>query len=154
MPAELEALSLDELRRRRDEVREREEALSYRRRVLHAQLDLVDAAGSIADRDEFETLLAAILSGDAGRGRGAGEVRAVHVEQPPTDDDLAALPTDLVGMAQQDRDALAEQLRAEEQRVSDERRALLEELDELQDEIVRRFRRDGVDARQLLGETD
>ena len=71
-------MPLDDLRRRRDAVRVEEEGLSYRRRLLHAQIDLVGAlAGAGEDRD-FQSLLAEALSD--GPGGGSGEVRAVTVE--------------------------------------------------------------------------
>lgn len=150
MPAELESLTLDELRQRRDAVREREESLSYRRRLLHAQLDLVRAAATAADQEELEEMLAEILTD--GPGSSSGDVRAVEVEGRPEEGDLEALPDDLVGMSDRDREELLARLQQQEQDISTRRRELLDELDALQDELVRRFRRDGVDARALLGE--
>lgn len=150
MPAELEALSLHDLRGRRDAVRAEEESLSYRRRLLHAQLDLVRAAEAARDRDEFESMLAEAL-GDEPRG-GSTDVRAVAVEPRPEDDELDPLPEGLVEMSDAERGELLERLTALEQSISTRRRELLDELDALQDELVRRYRRDGVDARALLGE--
>lgn len=151
MTAELEGMALEALRRRRDAVRDEEEALSYRRRLLHAQLDLVQAAGSVSDPDDFESMLAGILADDPGPG--SGEVRAVAIDDVHSDD-LEPLPTDLVGLTPAERQDLIARLQADEQAVSEQRRALLDELDALQRELVARYRRDGVDARQLLRETD
>lgn len=151
MPAELEAMTLDELRRRRDAVRDEEEALSYRRRLLHAQLDLVQAAGSVADPEDFESMLAEILADDPG-GAG-GEIRAVAVGDLP-DDDIEPLPDDLVALSADERTALVTRLQQDEHAVSEQRRALLDELDALQRELVARYRRDGVDARELLRRAD
>lgn len=150
LQADLEALTLDELRRRRDAVRGEEEDLSYRRRLLHAQLDIVGAAGQATDRGEFEAMLSEVLS-DAPAAT-ARAVRAVDVEDHPEDAEVDPLPSDVVGLGEQERAALLDRLRLEEQEVSRRRRALLDELDRCQEELVRRFRRDGVDARALLGE--
>lgn len=150
LPADLEALTLDELRRRRDAVRDEEEELSYRRRLLHAQLDIVGAAGRASDRGEFEAMLAEVLA-DAPPAT-ARAVRAVDVEDHPEDADVDPLPADVVELDEQERAALIARLRREEEEISRRRRALLDELDRYQEELVRRFRRDGVDARALLGE--
>ncbi len=150
MSADLASLPLDDLRRRRDAVRDQEEELSYRRRLLHAQIDLVRAVGASGDREDFAAMLAEVLSD--GPSSGGGAVRAVHVEAE--DVELPPLPDDLEDLDEDERAALVARLRAEEETVSDQRRALLDELDELQQELVRRYRRDGVDARQLLGGTD
>lgn len=150
MTAEHESMALDELRRRRDAVREQEEGLSYRRRLLHAQLDLVEAAAAAEDQAELDAVLAETLSD--GPGSSGGDIRAVEVEDRPDVGDLEPLPDDLVDLSDEDREALLARLREQEQDVSSRRRTLLDELDALQDELVRRYRRDGVDARSLLGE--
>lgn len=152
MPADLESLTLDELRRHRDAIREEEEDLSYRRRLLHAQLDIIGAAAHAGDRETFEEMLAEVLA-DA-TPASSGDVRAVDVEGRPDAAELDLLPSDLIDMDGHERAALLERLRAREQEISQRRRALLDELDRCQDELVRRFRRDGVDARALLGEDD
>lgn len=148
MAADLEAMALDELRRRRDDVRDREEVVSYRRRLLHAQLDIVEASTSATDAASLREMLAGVLSDEPTPGAG---VRAVAVEGGHDDVDLAPLPPDLLELPVAEREALLTRLREDEQATSDRRRALLVELDELQAELVRRYRRDGVDARSLLG---
>lgn len=150
MTADLEALSLGELRRRRDAVRAEEEQLSYRRRLLHAQIDLVGALSSLGEGQDLQSILAAVLAD--GPGGGAGEVRAVSVDADH--DDLGLLPDDVTELSDEERDALLGRLRDEEEAVSERRRELLAELDALQDELVGRYRRDGVDARQLLRGSD
>lgn len=150
MPAELEELPLDDLRRRRNEVRAQEEELSYRRRLLHAQIDLVGAIGAAGDHEDFAAMLAEVLAD--GPGGSSGEVRAVSVAD--LHDELEPLPTDLKDLSDRQRDELVAQLRDAEVAVSGRRRELLDELDALQQELVRRYRRDGVDARQLLRGTD
>lgn len=152
MTADLEALPLDELRRRRDAVRVEEEQLSYRRRLLHAQLDLVQASRRVDEDHDLESMLGRILADDD-RGA-AGVVRAVSVRPHPGADDVEPLPADLVGLDDDERARLLERLQAAERATSERRRELLDELDELQAELVRRYRRDGVDARQLMGGQD
>lgn len=152
MPADFEAMTLDELRRRRDGVRDEEEALSYRRRLLHAQLDLVQAAGAVSSPDDFESMLAEILADEPGAA--GGEIRAVAVGDLPDEDGIDPLPSDLVGLSAEERTALVVKLQGEEHAVSERRRELLDELDALQRELVARYRRDGVDARQLLRRGD
>lgn len=152
MPADLESLTLEDLRRRRDAIRDEEEDLSYRRRLLHAQLDIIGAAGQATDREAFEEMLADVLADTSPAP--SGDVRSVDVEGRGEDADVDPLPADLVEMDDAERAALLERLRAQEQEVSERRRALLDELDRCQEELVRRFRRDGVDARALLGEAD
>lgn len=151
MTADLETMTLEALRRRRDAVRDEEEALSYRRRLLHAQLDLVQASGSVTDPDDFESMLAGILADEPGSG--TGEIRAVAIGDVG-DDGPEPLPTDLVGLTADERDDLVTRLQENEHAVSERRRELLDELDALQRELVARYRRDGVDARQLLRGTD
>ena len=145
-------MTLDELRRRRDAVHAREEATSYRRRLLQAQLDLVEAAASAQSLEELDAMIAETLSD--GPATSGGAVRAVAITGPVEGDGLEPLPDDLVGLADDERAALLERLRAEEHDVSERRRDLLDELDELQEELVRRFRRDGVDAKALLEGSD
>lgn len=149
MAADLEAMTLDELRRRRDDARDREEAVSYRRRLLHAQLDIVEASTSATDAASLHEMLAGVLSDEPAPGAG---VRAVAVQGDHDDVDLEPLPADLLELPVAEREALLARLRADEQATSERRRALLAELDALQGELVRRYRRDGVDARSLLGE--
>lgn len=148
LPADLEALTLDELRRRRDAVRDQEEELSYRRRLLHAQLDIIGAAGQAEDHEAFAAMLAEVLTDGPTPGSG---VRAVDVEGRE-DVGLEPLPADLVDMGQDERGELLARLSQQEEQVSARRRTLLDQLDRYQEELVRRFRRDGVDARALLGE--
>lgn len=150
MADDLEALTLVDLRRRRDAVRAEEEELSYQRRLLHAQIDLVGAMASVGEGGDLESVLAKALS--EGPGGGSGEVRAVSVEG--SHGDITPLPDDLSQLSDEERDALLARLRDDEASISGRRRALLSELDAIQAELVRRYRRDGVDARQLLGGRD
>jgi hypothetical protein len=152
MSQELEALSLDELRRRRDELREREETVSYRRRLLQAQLDIVEASATANDPEELAVTLARVLSDPPATS--SAPVRSVRISGSPLDGEVEPLPKDLMGLDDSARADLQHRLRGEERDISDKRRRILDELDALQDAIVARFRRDGVDAKALLGDTD
>lgn len=145
MTADLEALPLEELRRRRDAVHAEEELVSFRRRLLQAQLDIVEAAAGVDDEAALEGMLARVL---ADRPGGSSSARAVEIDDRPVD--VPPLPVDVVGLSAAEREELLTELREREREVSQHRQELLHELDELQDELVRRFRRDGVDARALL----
>lgn len=143
-------MPLDDLRRRRDLVRRQEEELSYRRRLLHAQIDLVRAVAAAGDHDDLASMLAEVLS-DRPSGTG-GEVRAVAIGG--SHEDIEPLPPDVADLTEEERDVLVGRLLDDEAAVSERRRDVLDELDELQRELVRRYRRDGVDARHLLRGSD
>lgn len=72
LPADLNGLAVDELRRRRDACQRAEVALSYVRRVLQGELDLVAAElharehGVRGDAERLVSNLPSILSGGAG----------------------------------------------------------------------------------------
>lgn len=122
------------LRARRDALREVEARLSYRRRILQAQLDILGRDGDVAA--PLQDRLAAALA-DA-QPAGDAPARAVAL-QPPVDVDVEPLP-DLASLDDDDVVALAERLAGAEREVSDERRGVLDELDEIQAELVRRYR--------------
>lgn len=134
-------LDLVELRSQRDELRRREGQLSYRRRLLQGQLDIVRGSA------DGPALLSDLLSDD-GAASHASAVRAVDVEA--LDVDVPGLP-DLDALDDASRDALAVRIATEERAVSSERRDVLDRLDVLQEELVRRYRADGVDVTELVG---
>lgn len=137
-------LDLTALRAERDGLRDQEAALSYRRRILQGQLDILRADGTRGGDD-----LTIVLSegDDAPSG---GPVRAMDV-RAPEDVEVAGLP-DLTTLDADGIVALTTRLETEEQQVSADRRLVLARLDELQDELVRRYRDDGVDVGGLVGE--
>jgi len=152
--AEVDALSLDDIRRMRTECQEAEAALSYLRRLIQGRLDIVHAylerpAGSDApDLSSLIDNLAGILAGP-GRPSGPGRNPVLH---SPDTDDMAGLTTELdailgadeigrLGDLTEDRlRELADRLRDLEQRVSGERRGLHERIDSLQAELVERHK--------------
>ena len=149
----LEALSLDELRGRRDECLAEREYLSFLRRlvqgraeILRAELEHRDTGGGAKPLVER---LASIL-GVEGQGPSRGE--AVKVGLPEEEMLLArrrverlVTDTGISDPAQLDDERLAQAvdlLVAEEHEVSETRADLLQVLDRLQDELKRRYKDD------------
>jgi len=152
--ADVDARSLDDIRRMRTECQEAEASLSYLRRLIQGRMDLVHAylerpAGSDApDLSSVVDNLAGILAGPRGP-RGPGRNPVLH---SPDTEDMAGLTTELDGILGADelvrlaelddgqlRD-LADRLRELENRVSGERRGLHERIDTLQAELVERHK--------------
>jgi hypothetical protein len=152
--ADVDARSLDDIRRMRTECQEAEASLSYLRRLIQGRLDIVHAylgrpEGSDApDLSSVVDNLAGIL---AGPGRPAGPGRNPVLHSPDTDD-MAALTTELdsilgadeIGRLGEHGDGqlreLADRLQALEIRVSGERRGLHERIDSLQAQLVERHK--------------
>jgi len=152
--ADVDALTLDDIRRMRAECQEAEASLSYLRRLIQGRLDIVHAylerpAGTEApDLASVVDNLAGILAGP-GRPSGPGHNPVLH---SPDTDDMAALTTELdtvlgvedIGRLGDFSDAelrdVAERLRILENRVSGERRGLHERIDSLQAELVERHK--------------
>lgn len=153
MTDDLSTLPVAELRRRRDAVRDEEQVVSFRRRLLQAQLDIAAAVG-VGDED-LAAQLARVLADAPTGGSGQLDARSVDVEDMEgADVGVEPLPRDLAGLDPAERTALLDRLRDAERAESDRRRELLDELDALQAELVRRYRADGVDAAAILGGAD
>ena len=152
--ADVDARSLDDIRRMRTECQEAEASLSYLRRLIQGRIDIVHAYLERPDGSDAPDLssvvdnLAGILAGP-GRPSGPGRNPVLH---SPDTDDMAALTTELDAVLGADdigrlgdlsddalRD-LAERLRTLENRVSGERRGLHERIDSLQAELVERHK--------------
>ncbi len=146
MSQDLAGLPVADLRRRRDAVRDREAALSYRRRLLQAQMDIVDQLGRSSDQDLSVRIGEALADGPSAQ---TGSTRAMDVGPHP-ELDVEPLPVDVAGYDDEQRAELLARLAADEKATSIERRALLDELDALQAELVQRYRVEGVDMAALL----
>ncbi len=162
--ADVDGLSLDDIRRKRTECQEAEASLSYLRRLIQGRLDIVHAylerpAGSTApDLSSVVDNLAGIL---AGPGRPSGPGRNPILFSPDTED-MEALTTELDGilgadeigrLAELDDDGLrdlAGRLQALERRVSGERHGLHERIDSLQAELVERHKSGRASVEGLL----
>lgn len=159
----LEGWPLDEVRSRRDEATEIETGLSYLRRIVQGRLDIVMAEeqhrkhGDQADVSALVEELPAILSGNV-HAPGLGRLPTIlapgdmdSVLERRLEDVLPA--AQLAAVHELSEAALrraAEDLTEFEHSVSTQRRAVLDVLDRLQDEIVRRYRTGEATVDSLL----
>ncbi len=160
----LEQWTLDEVRSRRDEATELETGLSYLRRIVQGRLDIVVAeqhhrelGEERADVSELVDELPSILSGNVhapGLGRlptllAPGEMDPAlerRLEEILPAARLAQLPD----LSEDELRSAAGGLTEFERSVSTQRRAVLDVLDRLQDEIVRRYRTGEATVDSLL----
>jgi hypothetical protein len=158
----LRDLSMEEVRAKRAECQEVEVGLSMLRRVVQGRLDIVGsdlhrrAGGEPADLAALVDQLPEIL-GEHERPPGMGRLPTLFV--PSDADDLTAEvdavadPRRLSSLPEMDEDdvrALADALGELERRTSDQRRLLLDRLDVLQEEIVRRYKAGEANVDSLL----
>lgn len=149
-------LSLDELRAKRSEMQQRDDVVSYARRVAQARLDLVrtELARRNSDGDvseEVTDVLSQHLTG--------GPARPPRPAEDLSDDALS-LELDAICSAHrygrvEDLDEvelgeLADAIEEFEQRVSQDRRARFDRLDALSAELVRRYRDGEANVDTLL----
>ena len=156
MPADPAALSLTELRELRTELQQRDDVVSYARRVAQARLDLVNSelarrssGGDLAD-DVTDVLSQHLTGGPARPPRPAEDLS----------DDALSRELDAIcaehhyGRVEElDEDGLrmlADAISEFEQRVSRDRRARFDQLDALSAELVRRYRDGEADVDSLL----
>jgi hypothetical protein len=154
--------SAEVLRSLRDECREEEARLSYARRVVQGQLDIArtelgrregDGGDTTSLVEQLSTILADEPSGSTrqartisfytpgegpeGRRLGDAVVELPSLSQLPDLGDEAIV--ELIG-----------RLESEEERLSAARRAVLDNLDGLQSELVRRYREGAADVDAIL----
>jgi len=160
----LERLPLVEVRRRKSECEAVEVALSYLRRLVQGRLDIVRAdlrrraGGRPGDLSDVVEQLPQILAG-AERPEGGGRLPArmapdVNLRLLTADldriidvDTLHALPS----MTDDEAAAVADALAKLELGVSAQRRRIHARMDELQADIVRRYRSGEASVDALLG---
>ena len=156
----LDAVDLAGIRAMRDDCREEEPRLSYARRVVHGQLDIVraeQARRSGGDTDDLVGALTRILSDDpAPRSR---EARSSPVYAPEeggygqrshdTLVDDAALGR-VPDLDDEELAALLTRLQEKEAHISSLRRTVLSHLDALQEELIRRYRDGSVDVDEVV----
>jgi hypothetical protein len=149
----LQGWTLEELRARRADATATETGLSYMRRILQGRLDIVLAelehrrTGDLADAAKLVEELPSILSGNV-HAPGLGRLTTV-LAPGELDPDLeermervlpAAKLAGLTGITDGELAEAACALAELERSVSATRRAVLDVLDRLQEEVVRRFR--------------
>ena len=151
---DLDGLSLDDLRARRDDCLAEREYLSLLRRLVQGRAEILsaelDARHAGEDRGPLVDRLAQILAGDEQAGGSRGE--AVRVGVPEEEMLLArrrierlVADAGISDPASLDDERLAEAvdlLATEEREVSGARADVIRVLDTLQDELKRRYRED------------
>lgn len=156
----LDAVDLAGVRTMRDDCREEEASLSFARRVVHGQLDIVRAEQARRSGGGEEGLvgtLSEILADDpAPRSR---EARSAPLFAPDeggygqrshdtlVDDSALGQVPDL---SDEDLTALLQRLQEKEAHISTLRRTVLQHLDALQDEMIARYRDGNVDVDQVV----
>lgn len=154
--------SMAEVRTMRDDCREEESRLSYARRLVQGQLDIVRAERRRRTAGGEEGLVASLteILSDAPAPRAAqADARSAPVYSPSTETygsrehdvsleevGVAQIPDlDEAGLA-----ALEQRLVDKERHVSGLRRKVLDHLDALSDELVRRYRDGGADVNDIV----
>ncbi|WP_336250628.1 hypothetical protein [Stomatohabitans albus] len=152
--ADMDSKSAAELRTMRDDCREEEDRLSYARRVLLGQLDVLqhelNVRGSdVADQAARVEAISNLFS-DGDQAINAATMPTAHRHMYTAQEPIGRRRGDLViedvplgnipDMSVDDVSALVDQVTGEVQWVSTTRRKVLDHLDALQQELVRRYR--------------
>jgi hypothetical protein len=155
-----QSLSLEELRRVRNQLQSEDDVVSYVRRVAQARLDLVRAEANRRARgetaeslsSELRVVLSSHLTGGAPRPPRPVE----NLEDNELSDRLDTVCAEhgfsrLADLSPTEIENLDRHLTAFERRVSDDRRERYERLDALSAELVRRYRDGEASVDGLLG---
>lgn len=161
---DLTALDLAEVRRRRGACQQREESVSYLRRVIQVRLDLLGtelsrrhSGEAPGDMDELLTRLPGILA-EHSRAPGMGQAPR-DLRLPAIDDELTDLVDGIISPRRlselnqiPDADLVdaVDRMEGLEQEVSGVRRRLHAQIDQLQAEITRRYRSGEASVDALL----
>ncbi len=144
-------LTLEELRAYRQELQSEEDLVSYRRRLIHAQIDLLEAGLSPASKFSPQDLVRVLTDpgGHASRRAFVRLPRATLAAIPDLGDVLATDP---------DRDDPAQvaqaltRLRTAESGLTEHRSSLHARLDESTAELIERYRRNPTSALTVIPE--
>jgi len=152
------ALSLDELRSLRTELQQRDDVVSYARRVAQARLDLVktEMARRASDgdvSDEVTDVLSQHLTGGPGRPPRPAEDLSDDALSAELDGICAEYHYGRVEeLSETELTALADAIGEFEHRVSQDRRERFDRLDALSAELVRRYRDGEANVDSLLSD--
>jgi hypothetical protein len=160
----LQTWSLEEVRARRDEATEIETGLSYLRRIVQGRLDIVVAVQTRRQRGETRPDLSELVEhlpsilGEHVRAPGLGRL-PVLMAPGEIDHDLevkleSILPasrlSQLTELGDDELSECSNALSDFERSISAQRRAVFDVLDQLQEEIVRRYRTGEATVDSLL----
>src|SRR5688572_2877585 len=159
--AELDSADVASIRAMRDDCREEEARLSFARRVVHGQLDIVRAEQRRRSGEGDEGLVSAltdVLSDEQPSAR-ARELRSTPLYIPQEggygqrehdtlvdDAELGRVPD----LDEAQLTSLLERLQSKEAHISSLRRTVLSHLDALQDELIVRYRDGNVDVDDVV----
>jgi hypothetical protein len=157
----LQAMPIDELRRKKDECESIEAEVSYARRLIQGKLDILrHGAERLAGGDKLELNqmvgdLPGILSDGAGGspGRLPRILASVNLDAQRRDVELVASDADLARLDElsaQEVGDLVNRLATSEKETSQHRRCIQVVMDQLTAELVRRFREGSEDPTALL----
>lgn len=135
----LETLSLEDLRRYRQRLRDEEDRVSYWRRLVHARMDLLTAGRSTAGSITVDELVRVL--GDTGTGAARSALMRVRAAEPlPDVPDL----TEVWVAPRSDAEATTQlgALEHAEQQLTGYRNALFARIDAAGTELVRRYKAD------------
>ena len=163
---DLESVPMDEVRNRRDQVQEAADELSYLRRLIQGRLDIVHAdlerragGGGGSVEELVEDLKAGRILADKGRPSGFGRLPTT-MDAPDRRGWIAEeldsiLPPDRLGHLPEVSDdelrRISDDLVELERKVSDRRSSLFDRTNQLQAEIVRRYKVGEANVDSLLG---
>ncbi len=159
----LDTWTIEEVRARRSEAQVLEDAASFLRRLLQGRLDIIGselaarAAGVPADLIDIVEQLPRILSDNGHPYVGGrlmtgdlGEAQAnwalTKADEPFGETDIADVPE----LPQTELEQIRDRLHEMEQAISAERRTLHDVIDQLQAELVRRYRSGEASVESLL----
>lgn len=153
-------LSLDELRRLRQQLQHEDDAVSYARRVAQARLDLVNAEaahrsadGDVEVGEELRSVLSQHLTGGPARPPRPTEDLSDHPLAVELDEICATGGLGhLKSLDDAELAALTEAVAEFEARVSSDRRARFDRLDALSAELVRRYREGEADVESIIAD--
>lgn len=162
----LDAMSTDEIRRRRDAAEEEESGISFARRVLQGRLDILRAEAlrrRDAGADEAGSVLEALpdILGDERGSTDPVHARVTRFLVPPSvqyhrrDVDQIADDDSLAGLRERSVDQLlemVERLAEKERELSQRRRLVLDRIDALRDELLRRYKSGTADVSDVLAD--
>ena len=162
-PGTLAGVGIDDLRGARDRYQEIEAGLSFGRRLVQGRLDIVICEverRSSGGAESLDDLMARLPSALSRHTRGSGTPRPVRDTQLPLfadaltrEADSILDPNELAQLAQvsDDRiDVIMAELQAFEQQVSAKRHEVHRIIDEIQEEIVSRYRTGAASVDDLL----